>query len=216
MTTLHYSCLRNHLWDNQLFADSRPEDVSRAKVVQILLVAGAYKATRDLQDNIPIQVLARVHLPDWSEVPEDSDLLWRGNDLIECLERLTGDVRDVLRWDSHGTTILHYAAYLWPSAVNEYLMDYLLSFSVPVTLIDRKGFTPLHYAVIRPFEDSGEIMDLLSRSGADIHVRGTQDMDALAVAKRHAKLRALDQLLTLKKAQDAARKKDFQEMLYQA
>jgi ankyrin repeat protein len=214
MTPLHYACTQNHLWDNQLFADSRPEAVSRSKVVKRLLAAGALRQARDTQGNTPLQVLSRVYIPDWSEVPRDSDLLWRGDDLRECLEMLIEGVSDIMQWDSYKTTIMHYAAYFWPVAAVQYLVDNLEALSLPVTLVDHKGFSPMHYAVIRPFDDSVQVIELLARAGVDVRAGGRQGMDAFAIAKRYGKLQALEKLIAVKEAQAFARTKAFQSLLF--
>lgn len=215
MTALHYACLRNHLWDVQLFAESRPANVSRANVIQTLLAAGAKADLKDLEGNTPLQILARIYVPDWKAMPRESNLHWRQCDLLECLEILITDIKDVLQWDSNGATIVHYAAYLWPHAAILYMAEYLKSFSVPLTLVDHRGCTPLHYASLRPFDDAAEVIAIFSESGVDVRVRDIMGMDALAVAKKYNKPFALEQLISVKETQAEARKRSLRDLVYQ-
>ncbi|KAI8936056.1 hypothetical protein NX059_007557 [Plenodomus lindquistii] len=213
-TPLHYSCSTNSIWENQVYADGRPDHISRAAVVQSLLAAGAERNTRNNDGNTSLQSLARNYVADWSDLPANSDLRWRETDLESCLEALIEDANDLLRWDSQGTPLIHYAVYLWPRESIRYVIQCMEKSMIPISLVDRQGHTPLHYAILRPFGDSAAIINILSQAGVDFRVRDAHGMDAVATARKYKNLEALEQLIKLRESHAASHRQQFQDMIY--
>ena len=98
--------------------------------------------------------------------------------------------RDILHW-----TPLHYAA------VNEdkYIADLLLRHGAEVNSLDRRGFTPLHYAVqtIGPNDSDLGLIHLLVQKGAGINLQGRDGTTALHWAIKENNELVVERLLEL-------------------
>jgi ankyrin repeat protein len=210
LTPLHFACLPFTLWEASAVLEPGPKWISRARVVQLLLNSGAEVRARDQQGNTPFQTLARIYVPEWKEVPKDSELNWREQDLNECIDLLLNDVRDIIEWDSYGTTPFHYASYLWPISAIQQLLRFLDECYLAPTLLDYAGFSPLHYAAVRGFESPEEVVRLLAQAGVEARLRNVFGETALTIARRHGQVEVAEELESIHQAlNDEARNRAF-------
>ncbi|KAM5370882.1 hypothetical protein ACJZ2D_008315 [Fusarium nematophilum] len=193
-TPLHYACSRYDLWDDMKTSEPRPPFISRAKVVALLLKYGAERKARDHRGNTPFQTLGRVFVPDWDDIPKNSDLNWREDDLNETVAMLMQDLSDVAGWDHRGATVLHHAAWRWPISAMEQLLQFLESWRVSPCLLDHHGHTPLHYAALRGFDSPQKAVEVLCKAGVDPRIRQIWDGSALAVARHFSRASCIKEL----------------------
>lgn len=202
-TPLHYACSRYDLWDNTRTSEPRPPFISRARVVALLLKFGAERKAKDQRGNTAFQTLGQVFVPDWDDIPKNSDLNWREDDLNETVALLMQDLSDVAAWDNRGATVLHHAACKWPISAVEQVLQFLGSFLVSACLLDHHGHTPLHYAALRGFDSPQKAVEVLCRAGVDPRIRQIWDGSALTVARSFARVSCTKELEQWEKKFDA-------------
>lgn len=214
LTPLHYACARYPLWDCSIILTERPQSISRSRVVKILLRSGANRVARDRLDNTPLQTLSRVYTPEWDDIPKESDLNWRESDLNDTLELLMQEPSDILEWDSHGVTPLHYAAYLWPLTAVEQILRFLGSFFMSGNLVDHLGHTPLHYAAFRGFDSPAKVIVALCKAGVDPRVQQIGGETAQSIALSYGQFHTAKVIRNQEQRFDDRARKAFQKALY--
>lgn len=200
LTPLHFACLPLHLWESNAILEPRPPGISRSRVIQLLLNAGAEVRARDIHGNTAFQTLARIYVPEWEEVAKDSELNWREQDLNECISLLLMDIIDLIVWDSYGTTPLHYASSLWPMSAIQKLINYLDEHYLAPTLLDYAGNSPLHYAAVRGFESPEEVVRQLAYAGVEARLKNVFGETALTIARRQGHLKVQKELESIHRA----------------
>jgi hypothetical protein len=200
LTPLHYACMPCSLLETEVVLGCRPQSISRAGVVRLLLSSGANRRSRDQHGNTPFQTLARLYVPEWKEIAKYSELNWREQDLNECIDLLLEELADLIEWDRFGTTPLHYASYLWPVSAIQQLLRFLDDWSLAPTLLDHRGLTPLHYAAVRASEAPEEVVRLLAEAGVDVRVKDPFGHTALNVARQFGQSRVAEELEEIKRA----------------
>ncbi|KAJ2994899.1 hypothetical protein NUW58_g1421 [Xylaria curta] len=186
-TPLHYACSSSPMRNSRDTLTGPETSISLARVVYLLLQARADRTPRDYLGNTPFQHLSRVYVPEWDDIPKDSVLNWREKDLADTITLLLQDLTDILEWDSHGVTPLHYAAYLWPFSAVQVLLQFLRTFYVSGNIVDHLGHTPLHYAAIRGFDSPQRVVDILCQSGIDPRIQNITGETAVGVASSYGR-----------------------------
>ncbi|KAI1387387.1 uncharacterized protein F4822DRAFT_406280 [Hypoxylon trugodes] len=213
LTPLHYACSLYPLWDFCILLTERPRSISRRRIVKILLESGANRVARDHLGNTPLQTLSRVYTPEWVDIPKGSSLNWRENDLGATIQLLMEDPSDILEWDSHGVTPLHYAAYLWPLSAVEQILEFLKTFFISGNLVDHLGCTPLHYAAFRGFDEPEKIVDVLCAARVDPRIQQIAGETARSVAQSYGRLRTAEAIENQEKNFEERAKRVFQRTL---